>query len=80
VKESCADARPGSDDSDSDSDISEVESREPVYPNTLPGFESDLLCFQKIFPSMMDGLGEVSEDPVEMGWLAGCVHDVILCL
>ncbi|KAF2438596.1 hypothetical protein P171DRAFT_164559 [Karstenula rhodostoma CBS 690.94] len=66
-------------DSDSDSDISDYEPHEHVYPSTLPEFESDLLCFKKVFPSVIHGLKN-ADDPVEMGWLAGCVHDVILCL
>ncbi|KAL5408858.1 hypothetical protein PMIN03_006261 [Paraphaeosphaeria minitans] len=65
-------------DSPSDSD-SDDEHHEPVYPSTLTEFESDLVCFRRIFPSMIKGLNS-ADDAVEMGWLAGCVHDVILCL
>ncbi|OAG02863.1 uncharacterized protein CC84DRAFT_1207683 [Paraphaeosphaeria sporulosa] len=76
TKERCPDPLS---DSDSDSDISDDERSEPVYPSTLPTFESDLTCFRRIFPSMINSLNS-ADDPVEMGWLAGCVHDVVLCL
>ena len=74
-KSSC----PGRDsDSDSDSD-SDMEFPEPVYPSTFPQFNSDLECFEKVFPSLLDALNNAG-DAFAIGWVAGCVHDAILCL
>lgn len=80
VQESCSSSLPELDsDSDSDSDISDVTTHEPFYPSTLVEFESDLECFKEIFPSVINVIESLG-DPIETGWLAGCVHDVILCL
>ena len=66
----------------SDSEISDDDSEYPVaYPSTLPRFSSDLNCFERIFPSLIRAMGmSAEEDAFEVGWVAGCVHDVILCL
>ena len=63
-------------DCDSDSDI---EIPGPVFPSTLPRFESDLECFEEVFPSLINALNNAG-DAFAIGWLAGCVHDVMLCL
>ncbi|KAF1971085.1 hypothetical protein BU23DRAFT_200085 [Bimuria novae-zelandiae CBS 107.79] len=67
--------------SDSDTDISDSDSEpeEPKFPSTIPHFGSDLECFEEVFPSLINGLQNAG-DAFEVGWLAGCVHDVILCL
>lgn len=63
-------------ESDSDSDM---EPPEPVYQRTIPHFGTDLECFEKVFPSLLDALNNAG-DAFATGWLAGCIHDVVTCL
>ena len=65
-------------DSDSDSDI-DMEPPEPVYQSNIPRFGTDLECFEKVSPSLMDALNNAG-DAFATGWLAGCLHDVMTCL
>ena len=65
--------------SDSDEDSDSDTDMETVYPSTIPRFGTDLECFEKVFPSLLNAIYNAG-DASEIGWLAGCVHDVMECL
>ncbi|KAJ4356630.1 uncharacterized protein N0V89_004666 [Didymosphaeria variabile] len=80
LQETCPDRLSDSDSDASDDSEDDMDVYDPIPPSTLPGFESDLQCFKKTFPSLIRALRRVEGEDFDMGWLAGCVHDVILCL